>query len=410
MIREKYVSSIKELSVNVSRSRIDSIKRKAIEKTGLRIYDGGCIGYAGAIGRYDAAELEKSAINTLKNGISYPWEPAGSLELEEDLSPGAPNEDVLLGEFEKLLDTLRETQPDFIFSDKLKLIEQDIRLTNDNGLRLHFKDRYIDMELSFKEKTSINIIDGAIAFSGRTYGHEALLKDFNEVCNAYKNIVELPEGERLPVVFTTQDKLPMLQLLQDLNGSNFGSSSSLMSGKTGQKLFNGCFTLYQTNDPAELPTAFFDAEGTVNRDYSYSLIESGVLVSPYTDKRTAARYGLPLTGSAWAEYDSVPTLGHPNLKIKESGKTAKELLGGEPAILVMIASGGDFTPAGDFATPVQLAFLFDGEKLIGRLPELNISSNVFDMFGNSFRGVSSDTINPLSFYRYLIMDMKVSKA
>jgi PmbA protein len=41
-------------------------------------------------------------------------------------------------------------------------------------------------------------------------------------------------------------------------------------------------------------------------------------------------------------------------------------------------------------------FLFNGERFVGRLPELNLTSNVFDMFGDSFVGVSRDSLNPLS--------------
>jgi len=177
----------------------------------------------------------------------------------------------------------------------------------------------------------------------------------------------------------------------------------------GMKVFNDNFTLYQNNNPKDLPVPFFDAEGVVNENYRYSLIENGVVISPYTNKRVSQKYNLPLTGSATCEYDSVPTLGTPAFKVKESEKTAKELLGGEMGIFVLMTSGGDFTPEGNFAAPVQLGLLFDGQKFIGRLPELNISSNLFDMFGNSFRGVSKDNCSLLSTSKYMIMDMKVSK-
>ena len=56
-------------------------------------------------------------------------------------------------------------------------------------------------------------------------------------------------------------------------------------------------------------------------------------MSPYTDKRTANKYDLPLTGAAKAEYDSISTLKIPIMAIKESTKTAKELLGGETPIV-----------------------------------------------------------------------------
>ena len=40
--------------------------------------------------------------------------------------------------------------------------------------------------------------------------------------------------------------------------------------------------------------------------------------------------------------------------------------------------------------PFQLAFLTDGEKLIGRLPELSVSGQLYSMFGEDFIGKSND--------------------
>ena len=160
---------------------------------------------------------------------------------------------------------------------------------------------------------------------------------------------------------------------------------------------------------------FFDAEGTVNDDHRCTLIRGGVLVAVRTDKKNAAKYGLPLTGSARGEYDSVPTLGSPpsdlpSLQIASTGKTMKELLDGRKGFLVWIASGGDFAPDGHFETPVQLAYLFDGEKLLGRLPELSISSHLYDMLGQDFIGVSSDSLTSLSKLDVIAMNMKVRRA
>jgi len=87
----------------------------------------------------------------------------------------------------------------------------------------------------------------------------------------------------------------------------------------------------------------------------------------------------------------------------------KEILNGDKGILIFISTGGDYSPEGKLASPVQLAFLTDGDKLIGRLPQLQISSNLFDMYGNAFRGASSDTLYPDSFENYLVFNMKTSK-
>ena len=38
--------------------------------------------------------------------------------------------------------------------------------------------------------------------------------------------------------------------------------------------------------------------------------------------------------------------------------------------------------------PIHTALLTDGEKILGRLPPFTIKSNMFDMFGKDFIGVS----------------------
>ncbi len=97
-----------------------------------------------------------------------------------------------------------------------------------------------------------------------------------------------------------------------------------------------------------------------------------------------------LTGNASCGYDDVPMLGGCLLNIEKSNKTLKELLDGRLGLVVHVSSGGDFTAAGDYAAPVQLAYLTDGEKLIGRLPECNISGNIFDLLGKDYIGYSKD--------------------
>jgi len=78
-------------------------------------------------------------------------------------------------------------------------------------------------------------------------------------------------------------------------------------------------------------------------------------------------------------------------------------------ILVWIASGGDFTSEGAFATPVQLAYLFDGNNRVGRLPELSVSSHLYDMFGKDFCGVSTDSLTSLAKANLAVMNMNVTK-
>ena len=63
-----------------------------------------------------------------------------------------------------------------------------------------------------------------------------------------------------------------------------------------------------------------------------------------------------------------------------------ELLGDRSFILIDVASGGDMTPAGDFATPVQTAYLCRDGLPVGRLPEFSFRGSVFELLGGGFLG------------------------
>jgi len=53
-------------------------------------------------------------------------------------------------------------------------------------------------------------------------------------------------------------------------------------------------------------------------------------------------------------------------------------------------SGGGFADNGDYTMPVHTSLLFDGEKVLGKLPPFTMVSSMFDMFGKDFIGVGSD--------------------
>lgn len=408
MLKEKYIKNVKETSIIITNSNIEAVRLKDNTKTSLRVYNNGLIGVAGAIGKHNEDELEKQAIEGLKQNISYPYDISKDRKENIDKRLEIIKDEELVNEVDELLGCLSKQHPEFIFSNKINLTETNTTLSNDKSLDLQYGDKAISVEILFKHKDSANLMDGFIAAEERRYDRNLLLKESEIILNAFNNKVNLPKNKRYPVVFSTYN-VPTKKLINDLNGNVFGTGSSLFSNKIGQKIFGKNFTFYQSLNPDDIINMpFFDAEGVVNNDYRYTLIENGVLKAPYTDKKTAIKFNLPLTGSATSLYDGVPTISPLNYNIKESNHTLNELIGGDMAILSMMADGGDFTSKGDFATPVQLAFLFDGEKIIGRLPQIQFASNIYDMFGNGFRGVSKDTFLPYSTSKFAVMDLDVS--
>lgn len=75
------------------------------------------------------------------------------------------------------------------------------------------------------------------------------------------------------------------------------------------------------------------------------------------------------------------------------------------AVYVVIASGGDMTPEGHYATPVQMAYLVENGKLVGRLPELNISGNFFELLGKDYLGTVHGTPQLKSMLSAVTMDV-----
>lgn len=408
--KEIYKQNLQETSISVVQTDIDSIRTKNITRTAVRLYDGQYLGVGGALGRTDEAELEQKAGASLAQKIPYPFDPLGGNDRSEKTEVNFNSGEEFIGEMRELLSTIRNHQPEFIFSGKLNLSHSDVTLKNDTGADYSYQGATADLGLMIKEKSSPNILDAGVECSGITYDRDAFVTVTNMICNGFKKEVDIYDGE-YPVVFLSSDRLYQMMFLRSLHGLLYGSGTSLFSGKIGEKLFGESVTLYQSRSAGdEIYVPFFDFEGTVNQDDRCTLIENGVVKSPFTTRTYAAKFDLPRTGAAGGEYDSVPNIGFPNMVLADTGRTAAEILGGGEAILIVIASGGDFTPDGAFASPVQLGYLYDGKHLLGKIPSANVSSHVYKMFGDDFLGVSTNSVFPNRSDRAVVMKMKVEKS
>lgn len=409
MNKERYTQNVSETSLSLVQTAVQAVRTKNITRNAVRIYDGASIGVAGALGSPDIGDLERHAAEGLKRGVPYPFTPASGQSDERHLESTISDPETFVAEIDAVMADLRERHKEFIFSNKANMGTTTVSLENDCGLACRYTGTTVEIVLVIKKAGSPNLIDTFIEYKGPAYSRDKFLAQAQTVCSAYLNQVELDEGD-MPVCFFDGEQAYQLKLLQELSGLQYGSGSSIFSGKIGDKLFNEAVTIYQSRsaeDGAHWP--HFDFEGTINPGDRYTLVENGVLKAAYTNRNYAAKFSLPLTGCAGGDYDSVPDLAIPRLVVQRSGKTAAELLNGRKALLVFIASGGDFTPDGVFASPVQNGYLFDGMRIIGRVPEVSVSSHLYKMFGEDFIGVSTDSVLPVEPSRVFIANMKVSK-
>ena len=144
MNKEIYSLRSKKTELSISSSEISAIKKSDTVKTGLRIYDGGYIGIAGAIGSYDENRLIDRAKSMLKFKTPYNCALAENLSRTVDLtSEFTLSDEELLSASEELLSLLVENHPQFTFSHKIILEENETRLFSDCGTELAYLDKVV---------------------------------------------------------------------------------------------------------------------------------------------------------------------------------------------------------------------------------------------------------------------------
>ena len=381
----------KETAARVQNTRINAVRTKNIVKKGVRVYANGNIGISGAIGEVAEETLVENAVRNLSTGICYPYPLSKDRKDHRSYNDKPMSAEKLMSITESVLETLGEKYSDFDFSETVSANEITTKMHNSEGLDLEYKDAYFSLGLVLKEKKSANLFDGLLMCVGRQFDPDKFWAFNSSYLEAYRNPVTLPEGEVLPVFTLMPDNLTGF-LNKSLNGERFATGSSIFSGKLGEQLFSEKITLEQNRNPLYNPGAFFDMEGVVLPEDRYVLIDAGKLVSVFTDKKNARLYNLPHTGSASGAYDDMPSLTSVPLRFKTDSQDLKEALKGQPAILAVISSGGDFTPDGSFAAPVQVSFLFDGERIIGKLPEFTMRSHLYKMLGEDYIGTFENTV------------------
>ncbi len=390
------------VTLNVTAGKIDSFRE--IEKTTgtVRVYDKGCIGIAGCLGEPNEQELTAKAGEALAFGIPYPCDLGEPLELDERQEGEIIPISGFIPAIQAFLDRLVELCPRFAISGKSIIMSTNSEYRNSLGRHLASAARIFDIELLVQNRGSGNLFDTVLAWSGDSFDADQVLALFKKQYDAFYTPADIEPG-RWPVIVAP----PVLlgSFLQHFVGDLYVAQASLLSGKLGQQVFSEKLTVRDDMNPSTVPAAcLFDDEGCVAPDYRPTLIENGVLKGLLTTKKTAAQYGLPNLGTAQAAYDGVPGLGFHRVWLDPTAKSLKELVPGK-AVFVVTASGGDATPDGHFATPVQMAYLMEDGELVGRLPDLTISGHFFDLLGKDYIGAVHGDPQEDSLWSAVVMDV-----
>ena len=394
MVKELYQYITREVCLNVNVGKVDSVRKKDITKSGCRVYENGYIGVAGCLGQ-PTEETWNEAIRALDRKLPSPGPETGNVRrhelVDEVLSP-----EEFLKKTQELLAILTEEFPDYVLSNKVIMLEREERLSNDLGLDYVSLSRGYEVSIIVKQIGSPNVFDTGIMCQGRKFDFEQCLADARALLTAHRTLLPMPEDK--DQLFITDaaggSGLAGIGILhQALNGQKYHVGASLFQGKLGEKLFSERVSIVgdRSGEDSTFVT-FFDDEGVVRENDRVAFIENGVLKNLMTDKKYAALLGTESTACAAAPYDGAPTLSSCSIRVAPTGETVAELTAGQDAIAIVMASGGDWTDDGNFATPVQCAYVYRDGKLIGRLPEFTMTVKLDELFGNRFVGCSTDKV------------------
>lgn len=389
MDKEFLKNSSRSVTLNITGGKIDSYREKEQTTGTVRVYADGKIGVAGCLGEPDEEKLTVQAEKALELGIPYVSALDGALERTQDNSAEIVPEKELIPAMQAMLDKVGEACPGFAVSNKISLSWESGEYRNSNERNLKSSGSALDISLLFQSRGSGNLMDAFYEYSGRTFDPEKVVAGCKKVYDAYNTPAELEEGE-WPVIISPAELLA--QAISHFVGEMYVAGASLLSGKLGEKCFSEKLSFGDDRNAAtNLGSIFFDDEGSVLPEDRGLLIRQGKLESLLTTKNSAAQLGLPAAGTAGAAYDGVPTLTIQGLYVARTTEDIREIVPGK-AVYVMSASGGDYTPSGHFATPVQMAYLVEDGKLVGRLPELNINGDFFDILGKNYLGAIPNTL------------------
>jgi PmbA protein len=409
--REVIQAKTSSIKLGVVDSQIASIRTQSEAQTAVRIYEGGCVGVASAIGSVDLDRLTGSAREALAFEIPYPVAPEANRSLSAEHLGDRHGVASLVALAQPILAQLVDAYPAFVFSHGVEHNRTSWSLTSDAGLDLHYQRATTQVVFVVKEKGSGNIIDTFLVAEGLSLDPEAVLATFAEHLEAYGRVLP-PRTGRQRVVFPGLQGLSSASLLQlvrsDLSARAYGTGASFFDGRVGdgKRYLHPDLHLVEARDPALHRVCPFDMEGVVRDPLDLDVIRDGQLHALAANKRDALRFEVPATGTGAGDVGSLPVSAFGRLALRPTADKLADLLDDDGGLLVWFVAGGDTTRAGDMAMPAQILIALDGEgRPVGRVPGGTLRANFYDALGDDFVGVTAEPVDPFSDDGFVVTHM-----
>jgi PmbA protein len=193
------------------------------------------------------------------------------------------------------------------------------------------------------------------------------------------------EAGIMPVLFVPEALgVLLITLGSNVNGKTLQKGASLLAGRIGERVLDERITLWDDAlvDYA-LGSAPFDGEGVPCR--RLPIFEAGVFRNFVFDLQTAGMTGHASTGSAQRSFASQPGPGHHNIRLAPGRVPCADMLADMRRGVVVyqvLGAGQSNVLAGEFSVNVELGFLVENGKIVGRVKDAMLAGNAFEAFNN----------------------------
>lgn len=394
---EAFVSTGRELSIEVRHGKVETVKQAEDKGIGVRVLEGQRVGFAFgtdlskegveaavqralAASKYtDADELQCLPLP----GGSYP-----AMELYDGAIDTTPVE-------AKIGLALEMEAAALGYDKRIKIIEssvyqegtEEVAIVNSLGIAAYCRDAVCGLYISLAAEKNGQSETGYALWFGRRYKElvpEALGREAAE--RAVKLLgARTAKTCTVPVVFDPYVAVDIVGLLGPaLTAEAVQRGRSLFAEKIGEQVASGDVNLVDDGTySGGVGTAPFDGEGVPSG--RTVLVEGGVLQGYLYNTYTAKKEGKASTGNAVrASFKTTPTVGTTNFYLEPGGRPPEELIREIPNGLYVLEVMGMHTAnpiSGDFSVGAKGVWIENG-ILTRPVRGIVIAGNVIELLKN----------------------------
>lgn len=389
-------SSADRLLVRFTKDKLREVTSKQTSSYQLEIIKDGRLGY-GASNQPNVDSLVDKAVRSSEFGdkVNYSYPAKAKFPKVKLASPRvkAIKKGLLVKLGQYLLEEVKKENRNILVDVVLQKTEGMLSFENSLGLSFRDVETELDIALEGELVSTGDILAIGDYFSWRdnTFEQQKFAKSLREKFRLAKKIVKGVPGTHT-VVFSPEVLSVLLSFFETtLSAVSVYKKLSVWGGKLGNKVLDSRLSLIDD------PTIDYAAESTMADNEGFPaqpliLIENGVLKNFYTDLRNAHRLKITPNGRGFG----IPsTPGLTNLIIPPGDKSRNKIISGinKGLWIDQIIGGGQDNPyAGDFSFNIHLGYLIDGGEVVGRVKNLMVSGNVFEMFAGRLGEISSERV------------------